>query len=345
MRPTALLLLLVAGIAHADDDRCARGLELATGKDLTRARLYLEGCEGDDAASARKDVRKRMQDADYSELSISTNPSGIPITIDQLPGETLTSPTSVWVKAGTYTVATVADGTTYQSTVAVAPYTRASVLLDVKPKTVTAPKQKAVSFEQENALEQTTGAPPDVKRGSMIKGKFRGEMGPAGPQLADPLAYRDTRGPRPWSGVRIGGGVFDDGAASSSWRPSLALSARFTLRDDVFFAARLDWSRRGGTADTAIDSAGVSAGAGLTLASSRALAVAVLGQLRGDLRFADAREMTSVHRAGIAVATGVELAFPTTPLTAGLRFEQGLTELVDGARDRAVLLELGLDWR
>ena len=50
-------------------------------------------------------------------------------------------------------------------------------------------------------------------------------------------------------------------------------------------------------------------------------------------------------RAGVTAAAGVELALPRSPFTAGLRFEQGLTTLVPGARDRAVLFELGVDWR
>jgi hypothetical protein len=53
----------------------------------------------------------------------------------------------------------------------------------------------------------------------------------------------------------------------------------------------------------------------------------------------------TVSRTGASAAAGIEVAFPTTPLTAGVRFEQGLTELVPGARDRALLLELGVDWR
>ncbi len=55
--------------------------------------------------------------------------------------------------------------------------------------------------------------------------------------------------------------------------------------------------------------------------------------------------MTPVRGAGLAIAVGLEVALAGTPLTAGLRFEQGLTELVAGARDRAVVLELGVDWR
>jgi len=57
------------------------------------------------------------------------------------------------------------------------------------------------------------------------------------------------------------------------------------------------------------------------------------------------RATTPVHRAGYSLAAGAELALPTTPFTVGLRFEQGVTELVPGARDRAVLAEVGIDLR
>ena len=113
----------------------------------------------------------------------------------------------------------------------------------------------------------------------------------------------------------------------------------------VFLAARVDRSRRGGTADRAVDSVGASIGAGYTALATRTLGVALIGQLRGDLRFADTRNRMAVSRTGAAVAAGVEVAIAGTPLTAGLRFEQGITELVAGARDRALLIEVGVDWR
>ncbi|HSK02022.1 MAG TPA: hypothetical protein VK932_12310, partial [Kofleriaceae bacterium] len=120
----------------------------------------------------------------------------------------------------------------------------------------------------------------------------------------------------------------------------------------TFLAARLAWSRRGGTPDisgkdptSTIDVLGAAAGAGLTVLDRGALSLALIGQLRADLRLASARAGDPVRRAGLGAAAGAELALPGTPVTAGLRFEHGLTELVAGARDRAVLLEVGVDWR
>lgn len=104
----------------------------------------------------------------------------------------------------------------------------------------------------------------------------------------------------------------------------------------------------------AVDVLGASAGLGATIAGGAAArdrraalgpALAVIAELRADLRLADARAGEPVHRAGLGVAAGVELALPRTPLTVGLRFEQGVTELVAGARDRAVLAEIGVDLR
>nr|MBA2544139.1 hypothetical protein [Deltaproteobacteria bacterium] len=100
---------------------------------------------------------------------------------------------------------------------------------------------------------------------------------------------------------------------------------------------------------TSIDVVGASAGAGITILDKQTIAIAVLAQLRGDLRLASTRSMpmtdVPVSRTGAAAAVGVELALPRTPFTAGFRFEQGLTTLIPGARDRAVLFELGVDWR
>jgi hypothetical protein len=98
-----------------------------------------------------------------------------------------------------------------------------------------------------------------------------------------------------------------------------------------------------------VDALGACAGLGtivLGAASPRShLALALLAQLRADLRLADLRGATPVRRAGLSVAAGVELALPSTPFSVGLRVEQGLTDLVAGARDRAVLAEVGVDLR
>jgi hypothetical protein len=57
------------------------------------------------------------------------------------------------------------------------------------------------------------------------------------------------------------------------------------------------------------------------------------------------REAAPVRRLGLGIAAGAELALPAAPFTIGLRLEQGVTDLVAGARDRAILGEIGIDLR
>jgi len=199
--------------------------------------------------------------------------------------------------------------------------------------------------------EQFTGPPPDVQHPSMIQGKYRGVADPAsGAAIDDPLAARaaPTRERQVWLGIRLSGGMFDDAASSARPGIAVALAGRYRLAGGWFAAARADWSRRGGDAMAgSIDALGASAGLGATVAGDRrgGLALALIGQLRGELRLTGDRGGAPVPRAGLGIAAGAELALPATPFTAGLRVEQGVTELVPGARDRAVLVELGVDYR
>jgi hypothetical protein len=200
-------------------------------------------------------------------------------------------------------------------------------------------------------IEQYTGPPPDIQHPSLMRDKYRGVPdGAAGPQIDDPLAggAAPTTGRHHWLGLRLAGGLFDDGAASARAGLAVGLAGRYRLAERVFFAGRADWSRRGGDAMTdAIDVLGADAGLGATLLGGApgGGALAVIGQLRGDVRLADQRDGAAVRRAGLGIAAAAELALPATPFSVGVRVEQGLTELVAGARDRAVLVELGVDLR
>jgi hypothetical protein len=231
--------------------------------------------------------------------------------------------------------------------------------------------------------EQHTGPPPDIKHPPLIKDKYRGIPDPAsGDPIDDPLAVRGApaRERTLWLGARLGLGLFDEASAAARAGIALALTGRYRLTGALFLAARADWSRRGGEVMTGtIDVLGASAGLGVTVigrssalasppasslgagpaaipgssspASSPAphgrtgLALALTGQLRADLRLAEMRDAMPVRRAGLSVAAGAELALPKAPFTVGLRLEQGVTELVPGARDRAVLAEVGIDLR
>lgn len=337
--------------------RCTLGAVFAKKQDLARAALYLDKCSdltlpddvSADIARAVRETRKKLQTTELSSLEIVTRPEGTPVELDSMPGEQIAGGTLVWVKAGTRVVSATVNGKKFANTVEVKPYARGAVILDASSAFAPPPKVKDghVSFEEDNALEKHDGQPKDVKRGSMVSNKLLGVVEPSGGEvLADPMAGPPPPEPLPlWIGVRLGGGMFDDAATTSRVRPSVAATARYVLGGPAFLSARIDWSRRGGAADTSVDVLGASAGAGYSVVDANAIGIALIGQLRGDLRIADTRNAMSVSRAGASAAAGLEVAFPSTPLTAGVRFEQGLTELVPGARDRALLVELGVDWR
>jgi hypothetical protein len=201
-----------------------------------------------------------------------------------------------------------------------------------------------IDIEDDGGLgDQLTGPPPDVVRPSLMKDRYRGIPDPAsGEPIDDPLAVRAAPPARPfWLGARLGAGLFDDGSAAATAGLAVGVAARYGLGGRAFLAARADWSRRGGDAMARVGVIGASAGAGVAIARG----VAVIGQLRGDVRLADHRDDRAVPRAGLGIAGEVELALPGSPITLGVRVEQGVTELVAGARDRAVLAELGVDLR
>jgi hypothetical protein len=223
--------------------------------------------------------------------------------------------------------------------------------------------------------EQITAPPPDIRHPSLLSDKYRGVAhASADAGLDDPLALRAAARSerRLWLGARLGAGMFDDAATSARAGFALAASSRYRIADAVFLAARADWTRRGGssmtgTADTSltadtVDALGASMGAGITVLGRSPSArnphsvspaarppprpaLALIAQLRADLRLTDRRDAAPVRRAGLGIATGAELALPSTPFSVGARFEQALTELTPGARDRAILVEVGIDLR
>lgn len=340
-----LLTLIAAGPALADD-RCARGPEAAKRGDLTRALIYLEGCEDEASTKLARDLKKKARDADYAELSVVSDPDGVAFELSTVPGETFTTPSTVFLKPGTNIIKYTVGGNEFQKIAETKAYSRSAVLLDAVVKQAGTPKDGKVSFEDEGTAADTQiGPPPDVKRRSLMKDKYIGVVGPAGPQLEDPLALTAQHGAKPWFGARLGGGYFDDSATDATLRPTVAVTARIPLVDRVFLSARLDWSRRGGTASDSVDAAGVNIGAGYTFVANHAIALAAIVQLRGELHFADTRDAMSVSRGSAGASGGLELAIARTPLTVGVRGETGFTELVPDARDRAMLVELGVDWR
>jgi len=333
--------------------RCTLGAIYAKRHDLSRASLYLAGC-GDanlpeeisaTVARASRDVTRKLRESELSSIVITTKPEGLALTaeITALPGDTFTTPATIWVKAGTYELEATDGQLAYTQSVSVGTFSRTAAMIDTEAKhKATAPRAGKADFRDENALEtQHQGSPPAVKRESLIKKKYLGIVeGPVG-NLEDPLAIRHTpRAPRTlWLGVRVGGGMFDDGATAARVGGAVGATARYALTPRTFLSGRLDWSRRGGAA---IDVIGTSAGAGATVVDG-SIGVALIAQLRADLRLGG--DQMDARTFGASAAANLELTLPSTPITAGLRFEHGLTELLPGARDRALLLEVGVDWR
>jgi hypothetical protein len=367
----------VAALRARRDDpaaRCTLGAVFARRGDLPRAALYLTGCAhaelpADIAAAVReavRDVKRRLDASRYAALDVVSRPDGLTAEIDALPGETFTTPATVWVAPGVHVVRAFRGERSWDRRVTAEPRKNGVVVietgLDARPPPP--PRPQAIDFAVDDPggeLGEHHAAPPaDIKHPPLTPDRYRGIPGPAaeGP-IDDPLAPRAApAGWRNiWLGLRLGAGMFDDGAAAARPGLALGLAGRYRLTDILFAAGRADWSRRGGDAMTssardgeAVDVLGASAGIGATIAGRGApadagLPIAVIAQLRADLRLADARGAAPVRRAGLGVAACLELALPSTPFTVGVRLEQGLTELVPGARDRAILAELGVDLR
>jgi len=351
--------------------RCTLGAIYARRGELARAGFFLDGCDQaalpeDIAGTVGKiagDTLRWLDGGDLASIQVLSAPASVhvPAESDALPGEPFTTPAMLWVRPGSYEVRARVNGAIRTSTVVAEAHKRATVVIEVPAEKAPQPHEQVVTIEEEALGEQETAPPPGVKHPTLLPKKYRGEEeGEGGPKLIDPLAMTAAaRPPRAhWLGARLAGGMFDDGHAAARAGVGVAAAGRYALSTRpsggpaVFLAGRLDWTRRGGVPDMSgmdtgarIDVLGAGAGAGLTVLDRGALAIALIGQLRADLRLASARGDEPVRRAGLGAAAGAELALPGSPITAGLRFEHGLTELVAGARDRAVLLEIGVDWR
>ncbi len=323
--------------------RCTLGAVYAVRDDLSRAALYLDGCLSADlpddvGPEIRKHARgltKRLASANLTELAINTTPEGMIITLPALADEALPSPVRVWVKPGPHTITATAGDFVMSTTVTAEAGKRAPVFMVAPPKQVEkAPGVSSVDFTEETAIDkQTEGPPPAIKHPSLIRGKYAGAGGGAtGDEIADPLAVRATRGRARanWLGVRVAGGITAMGDTDAQAGGAIAAVGRVGLPGPWFVAARADYSKR------AVNMLGAAAGIGVSLLRTDALDVAAIAQLRGELRLGDVME-----RFGAGVTAGLELAPLATPITVGVRAEQG----VSAVDDRAVFVELGLDWR
>ncbi|CAN5571288.1 hypothetical protein BH11MYX1_BH11MYX1_33300 [soil metagenome] len=315
-----------------DGARCAKGIELARGKDLARAALYLEGCTGDAAERATATVSKQLRASALSALSIVSDASSVVVTFetDAMPGEKLATPTTIWAKAGTYKITVTSSVLETETTLAAR--SRATVVLRVAAPKAAPPRDGAVTFLDEPTDPQIAAPPPAQNHPSLLPCKYDGCDTHGGETLVDPLAYEAERLP-PYPpelrvGVRVGAVQSDHVSAT------FAIAAHWKL-----LALRVDGSRRGYDHER-YDDLGVTAGIAHVIASPQAAWVSLGVGLRGDLRAnAMAGTMAVTSRAGAGANAELELALRSLPITLAARYEQGF------ACEHALVVELGGDWR
>ncbi|HEY5950889.1 MAG TPA: hypothetical protein VIV40_35595 [Kofleriaceae bacterium] len=333
MKLSIVLLLAFAHIAHADDSRCQHGIELAKKADLPRAALYLEACSDDDGVRVRNEVAHKLEATQLSHMTVISMPEGVVGETDAMPGEKFTTPATIWAKAGTYKV--TVGGQTVEKTLE--PHSRTTVIINVPPPPKEA-KNGVVDFDEDP--EQHQGTPAAVKHGTMMPKKYLKPSAPTGEQIDDPFARRGSDVTIAWRlGLRVTGGLADRTNADPSASVGLAAVADRPLDGPVMLTTRLDWSHR------ELDTFGLDVGLAL-LALERPSFVLTTGvALRGEVHVQDTLDMMAVNRAVIGGAADVDVALLSIPIAFGVRVEQGLSELMPGVRDRAVLFEVGYDWR
>jgi hypothetical protein len=337
-----LVAVVVCAARVASADRCAEGVAAAQAGDLPRAALLLDGCDVPEASQ----VAHALDESNYSSIVISTTPSGLAVETTAMPGEKLTSPVTVWAKAGTYDVKVFRDDRVYTQTIQLEPRSRVPVVITASLPKVTAPHDQVADFSDENAAEApTSGPPPDQKHPSLIPCKFANACTPHGGELDDPFAGgpagpRDAAHVRWRAGLRIGGGVAHVGSLA------MTLGAAGVLRvaPRLAVTARAEWTRRE-AAMAGLDALAISGGVATRLATTDLALLTAGVAARGELRFGDMFDSRPVRSAGLAADATFDLVLRTMPIVIGARVTQGVTPLVADARETAVLLELGLELR
>ncbi len=332
MKLAIALLVVGAGVASADD-RCAKGLELAKTKELARAALYLDSCTDDEGIKIRNAVAHKLEATQLSHMTIASMPDGLEGQTDAMPGDTFTTPATIWAKAGTYKI--TVGGQTVEKVLE--PRSRTTVIINV-PAPAKPPKDGVVDFEEEP--EKHEGPPPAVKHGTMMPKKYLEKpSAPAGEQIEDPFGPK-TGGDSvlAWRlGVRVASGVVDRGDAGVGL--GVAAVAARPLDGPIMLATRLNWTH------AELDTLAANVGVGYIALARPSFVLSAGLALRGEVRLQDTLAMSEVNRAGIGAAADIDLAILSLPLAFGLRGEQMFSELVPGVRNRAVLFEVGYDFR
>lgn len=349
------------------DARCALGVVYARKRDLSRAMLYLAGCadRADLAAAIASDVTRTARDveravaaSDLSKLEVTTKPTGMTAEIDALPGERFATDATLWLEAGSYDVrATSADGKVLVNHVEVKPHSQGLVLLDSGPtKKPAEPKTINVDLTAEPA-DRIDGPPPPQKHPPLIKGKLSGEtvtsldgtehpVGDTSQYIDDPETKRTSRGPVTQRFVVRGGVAVSrrvgDNAAGVEFGVEHHLVAPWEAPRETHpfeLISRVDWSERG------FHVLGAAIGAGKIVAAPSFGTFGLGLGFHAQVRFDDELDHMAMNRFGIDAAASAELALKDSPIDLGVRVEQGLNHIIPGARERALIFEIGLEFR
>lgn len=339
--------------------RCTLAAIHARRADLTRASMYQRGCleatldpeVADDVTRTLRELAKALKASDLYQADLQSTPDGLVVALAGYPDETITTPAMVYLPPGQYAATVTFEGVIYQQTINAKAGFRGPTMFITHPPAKPSTKVVVVDMTENSGggEAQVTGGPKDIKHPPLTPDKYRGITHASGPQIDDPLiAGPPPRHDRSWSiGARVGGGLFDDAALGA--RPGLAVALVGRYRFDAerwFVDGRLDWTRRGGVAmDGPVDALGAVPGFGARLLESEGAIVSAAIGMRVDLRVQATQDMLPVNRLGLGATGSLDVALLTVPLTAGLRFEQGVTALRDGRRDLAILVEIGWDWR
>jgi hypothetical protein len=346
--------------------KCGLTIVYAQRRDLLRAALYLDGCDEatlpdairDDLSRALRKLRKELKDSELTELYIDTRPAGLVGEIDALPGEHFTTPITVWVPAGTHVVKAASATQTFTNSITTKRHSSGHIFLDAGRPAIAAPKPGVVVFGEGggDVGDKQDAPPPDLKHPTLLPNKYVNGGTTGGEQIDDPLAVRENRIAPPYPpsfrvGLRVGAGAFGH-SGGSRIAPSIALVTRMAAPWEAVGAyrpfelgLRIDWSRRGGD-DGRFDEFAASVECDKVIAATDAAWIAIGLALRGDLvRIGTMIGALPLHGPGVSAAASIDLALRDLPIAFGVRYEQGVTELVDGIREHAILVEAGFDYR
>jgi hypothetical protein len=283
--------------------------------------------------------------------------------IDALPGERFEVPTTLWLKPGTYEIRAAVDAASLDAKrgvmnrVTTEAHKRTVVMLALPTIKAAEPRAGKADFDDEPA-ERHDGPPPNIKHPSLIPAKLRGEAVPgidgqehsAGDHsqwIDEPTLDSPDPTYAPSQRVIVRGGIAvsrreDQSAAGidlglehhlvAPWEPIGATHPYELL-------SRIDWSERG------YHVLGAAVEASKIVAAPSAARLGIGLGLHGQIRFDDTLNNMPMSRFGIDAAASAELALRDVPLDFALRLEQGLNHIVAGSRERAVILEVGLEFR